>query len=179
MPLAAVGLTHSADHLSAGTLILLALFGFAGGVGTTALGPGGVLVTIGLFLFSGLPPAAISGTAIATNVGSATLGTGAFARSGQLRGRDTRRMAAVLIAAAVVGTPLGVLVNAHVSGAAFGILLGVCVAGIGALLYLRERQRRAPLESDTHPRPPEHHIPPAAAVVPLGLVVALVSGLFG
>lgn len=179
MPLAAVGLTHSADHLSAGTLILLALFGFAGGVGTTALGPGGVLVTIGLFLFSGLPPAAISGTAIATNVGSATLGTGAFARSGQLRGRDTRRMAAVLIAAAVVGTPLGVLVNAHVSGAAFGILLGVCLAGIGALLYLRERQRRAPLESDTHPRPAEHHIPPAAAVVPLGLVVALVSGLFG
>jgi len=179
MPLAAVGLTHSADHLSAGTLILLALFGFAGGVGTTALGPGGVLVTIGLFLFSGLPPAAISGTAIATNVGSATLGTGAFARSGQLRGRDTRRMAVVLIAAAVVGTPLGVLVNAHVSGAAFGILLGVCVAGIGALLYLRERQRRAPLESDTHPRPPERHIPPAAAVLPLGLVVALVSGLFG
>jgi len=179
MPLAAVGLTHSADHLAAGTLILLALFGFAGGVGTTALGPGGVLVTIGLFLFSGLPPAAISGTAIATNVGSATLGTGAFARSGQLRGRDTRRMAAVLIAAAVVGTPLGVLVNAHVSGAAFGILLGVCVAGIGALLYLRERQRRAPLESDTHPRPPERHIPPAAAVLPLGLVVALVSGLFG
>ena len=179
MPLAAVGLTHSADHLSAGTLILLALFGFAGGVGTTALGPGGVLVTIGLFLFSGLPPAAISGTAIATNVGSATLGTGAFARSGQLRGRDTRRMAAVLIAAAVIGTPLGVLVNAHVSGAAFGILLGVCVAGIGALLYLRERQRRAPLESDTHPRPPERHIPPAAAVLPLGLVVALVSGLFG
>ena len=179
IPLAAVGLTHSADHLSAGTLILLALFGFAGGVGTTALGPGGVLVTIGLFLFSGLPPAAISGTAIATNVGSATLGTGAFARSGQLRGRDTRRMAAVLIAAAVVGTPLGVLVNAHVSGAAFGILLGVCVAGIGALLYLRERQRRAALESDTRPRPPEHHIPPAAAVLPLGLVVALVSGLFG
>jgi len=179
MPLAAVGLTHSADHLAAGTLILLALFGFAGGVGTTALGPGGVLVTIGLFLFSGLPPAAISGTAIATNVGSATLGTGAFARSGQLRGRDTRRMAAVLIAAAVIGTPLGVLVNAHVSGAAFGILLGVCVAGIGALLYLRERQRRAPLESDARPRPPEHHVPPAAAVLPLGLAVALVSGLFG
>jgi uncharacterized protein len=179
MPLAAIGLTHSADHLSAGTLILLAVFGFAGGVGTTALGPGGVLVTIGLFLFSGLPPAAISGTAIATNVGSATLGTGAFARSGQLRGRDTRRMAAVLIAAAVIGTPLGVLVNAHVSGAAFGILLGVCVAGIGALLYLRERQRRAPLESDARPRPPEHHVPPAAAVLPLGLAVALVSGLFG
>jgi uncharacterized protein len=179
MAFAAAGLTHSADHLAAGTLILLALFGFAGGVGTTALGPGGVLVTIGLFVLTGLPPAAISGTAIATNVGSATLGTGAFARSGQLRGRDTRRMAAVLIAAAVVGTPLGVLVNAQISGGAFGILLGVCVAAIGVLLFVRERQRRAALAAGADRRPADHRIPPAAAVLPLGLGVALISGLFG
>ena len=199
MAFAAAGLTHSADHLSAGTLILLALFGFAGGVGTTALGPGGVLVTIGLFLFSGLPPAAISGTAIATNVGSATLGTGAFARSGQLRGRETRRIAAVLIAAAVVGTPLGVLVNAHISGGAFGILLGVCVAAIGVLLFVRERQRRAasapaasapaasaptaaaPTAPGPAARPARAHdaMPAPSIVLPLGLAVALVSGLFG
>ena len=118
---------------------------------------------------------ASSGTAIATNVGSAALGTVAFARSGQLRGRHTRRMAAVLIAAAVVGTPLGVLVNAHVSGGAFGILLGACVAGIGALLFLRERQRRAGLA-------PERTTPTAGTarfVMPLGLAVALVSGMFG
>lgn len=190
MPIAtaAAGLTHSADHLAAGTLILLALFGFAGGVGTTALGPGGVLVTIGLFLLSGLPPAAISGTAIATNVGSATLGTGAFARSGQLRGPDTRRMARVLIATAIVGTSLGVLVNAQVSGGAFGILLGVCVGAIGALLYVRERQRRAassPTTADTATAPAAHNadatpeMPPARIVLPLGLAVALISGLFG
>jgi hypothetical protein len=190
MAFAAAGLTHSADHLSAGTLILLALFGFAGGVGTTALGPGGVLVTIGLFLFSGLPPAAISGTAIATNVGSATLGTGAFARSGQLRGRETRRIAAVLIAAAVVGTPLGVLVNAHISGGAFGILLGICVAAIGVLLFVRERQRRAAsapgasapgTSAPTTARPTRAHdaMPAPSIVLPLGLAVALVSGLFG
>jgi uncharacterized protein len=179
MAFAAGGLTHGADHLAAGTLILLGLFGFAGGVGTTALGPGGVLVTIGLFLLSGLPPAAISGTAIATNVGSAALGTGAFARSGQLRGPDTRRMAAVLIAAAVVGTPLGVLVNAQVSGSAFGILLGVCVAGIGALLHLRERQRQsraAPAAPGPWPRNP---MPAARIALPLGLGVAVISGLFG
>jgi uncharacterized membrane protein YfcA len=178
MAFAAAGLTHSADHLAAGTLILLAIFGFAGGVGTTALGPGGVLVTIGLFLLSGLPPAAISGTAIATNVGSALLGTGAFAHSGQLRGADTRRMALTLIAAAVVGTPLGVIVNAQVSGGAFGILLGVCVAAIGALLYVRERDRRA---GDIPPaQTAGAHVMPAARVaLPLGLAVALVSGLFG
>ncbi len=187
MAFAAVGLTHSADHLSAGTLLLLALFGFAGGVGTTALGPGGVLVTIGLFLFSGLPPAAISGTGIATNVGSAVLGTAAFARSGQLRGPAVQRMALVLIAAAVVGTPLGVLVNAQVSGGAFGILLGVCVAAIGALLVLREHQRSpapAPAPKPTpssapRPAPAGTAMPSAAVVLPLGLAVAAVSGLFG
>jgi uncharacterized membrane protein YfcA len=86
-------------------------------------------------------------------------------------------MAAVLIAAAVVGTPLGVLVNAHVSGGAFGLLLGVCVAAIGALLYLRERQRR------TGPTPPAggplDPMPAARAVLPLGVAVAVISGLFG
>ena len=195
MAFAAAGLTHSADHLAAGTLVILALFGFAGGVGTTALGPGGVLVTIGLFLLSGLPPAAISGTAIATNVGSAALGTAAFARSGQLRGRDTQRMALVLIAAAVVGTPLGVLVNAQVSGGAFGILLGLCVAAIGALLYVRERQRQArstrtsatataaatatATATTAATAPPEETTPAARIVLPLGFAVAIVSGLFG
>jgi uncharacterized membrane protein YfcA len=186
----AAGLTQSADHLPAGTLVLLALFGFVGGVGTTALGPGGVLVTIGLFLLSGMPPAAISGTAIATNVGSATLGTGAFMRSGQLRGRATQRMAAALIAAAVVGTPLGVLANAHVSGGAFGILLGVCVAAIGALLFVRQRrQRRATTTTTTTTTTTRASAPTAAGapeptpaprvVLPIGLAVAIVSGLFG
>jgi uncharacterized membrane protein YfcA len=180
MAFAAAGLTHSADHLAAGTLILLALFGFAGGVGTTALGPGGVLVTIGLFLLSGLPPAAISGTAIAANVGSATLGTAAFARSGQLRGRDTWRMAAVLIAAAVVGTPVGVVVNAQVSGGAFGILLGACVGAIGVLVYVRNRRSEPGAGREGAPAAAATAVmPPARLVAPVGLAVAIVSGLFG
>jgi hypothetical protein len=179
MAFAAAGLTHSADHLAAGTLILLALFGFAGGVGTTALGPGGVLVTIGLFVLSGLPPAAVSGTAIAANLGAAILGTGAFARSGQLRGPDTRRMAAVLMAAAVVGTPLGVLVNAHISGGAFGILLGVCVGAIGVLLYLRDRNRNSNRGRGRESTPATAGVPAARMVLPIGFAVAIVSGLFG
>jgi hypothetical protein len=35
-------------------LVLLALFGFVGGVGITALGPGGVIPTIGLFALTTL-----------------------------------------------------------------------------------------------------------------------------
>jgi uncharacterized protein len=173
--LAAAGLTHSADHLAAGTLVLLGLFGFAGGVGTTALGPGGVLVTIGLFLLSGLPPPAVSGTAIATNLGAAVLGTGAFMRSGQLGGTDTRRLALVLVGVAVIGTPIGVLANAHVSSGAFGILLGLCVAAIGVLLYIREHQRRSAPETVGRPA----DLPGWTVVAPIGLAVAVISGLFG
>ena len=110
-------------------------------------------MTIGLFLLSGLPPAAISGTAIATNVGGATLGTGAFARSGQLRGAATRRMAGVLIAAAVVGTPLGVLVNAQISAGGFGTLLGVCVGAIGRCSSCASANA-APHPPSPPPRPP-------------------------
>jgi uncharacterized membrane protein YfcA len=179
MPLAAAGLTHSADHLAAGTLVLLGLFAFAGGVGTTALGPGGVLVTIGLFLLSGLPPSAVSGTAIATNLGAAALGTGAFMRSGQLGAPDTRRVAAVLVGVAVVGTPVGVLANAHVSGSAFGILLGVCVAAIGALLTVREHQRRSARHATPRAAAGAAGTPAWALIAPIGLGVAVVSGLFG
>ena len=164
-------IAHSADHLAAGTLVLLGVFAYAGGVGTTALGPGGVLVTIGLFLFSGLPPAAISGTAIATNLGAAVLGTGAFSRSGQFSAPGARRVAGVLVAAAVIGTPIGVLANAHVSGAAFGVLLGVCVAAIGALLIVRERRQRAARRVAGTPA--------WTVIAPIGLGVAIVSGLFG
>jgi uncharacterized protein len=172
---ASVALTHSADHLAAGTLVLLGVFAFAGGVGTTALGPGGVLVTIGLFLLSGLPPAAVSGTAIATNLGAAVLGTGAFVRSGQLGGADTGRVAVVLVGAAVLGTPIGVVANARISGGAFGILLGVCVAAIGVLLYVREHQLRPAPRAAAGPT----RRPGWTVIAPIGLGVAVVSGLFG
>jgi hypothetical protein len=150
--------------------VLLGLFGLVGGVGITALGPGGVLFTIGLFALSGLSPPAIAGTAIVANVGAGLLGTAAYARSGQLRGRDTQRLAGLLIVCAVVGTPLGVLANSHISGPAFGTLLGVCVIAVGALLYARVRRPAGPA--------------PGAAVTTgrvlvIGACVAVVSGLFG
>jgi uncharacterized membrane protein YfcA len=93
-----------------------------------------------------------------------------------LRGRETQRIALLLIAAAVAGTPVGVLVNAQVSGGAFGILLGLCVGAIGVLLFLREHQRRGAAASGPLP---VHRPPAAALVLVLGFAVASVSGLFG
>jgi uncharacterized membrane protein YfcA len=157
--------------VSLGTDVLLGLCGLVGGIGVTALGPGGVLVTLGLFAFSGLSPAEIAGTGIVTNVSAGLLGAGVYLRSGQLREPSTRRLARTLIACAVLGTPLGVLANARVSGPLFGTLLGACVIAVGVLLYVRVR------------RPvPVSRLPvslPRARALGIGGTVAVVSGLFG
>ena len=157
--------------MSVGTDVLLGLCGLVGGIGITALGPGGVLVTIGLFAFSGLSPAEIAGTAIVTNLAAGLLGAGVYLRSGQLRERGTRRLARTLIACAVLGTPLGVVANAHVSGPLFGTLLGVCVIAVAVLLYVRVRR---PFRPRARPAPL-----PGRRVLGIGAPVAVVSGLFG
>jgi uncharacterized protein len=157
--------------VSAGTLVLLGLCGLIGGIGTTALGPGGVVVTIGLFALSGLAPPAIAGTAIVATVGSGLLGAGVYLRSGQLRQPGTQRLAGTLIGCAVVGTPLGVLANAHVSGPLFGTLLGSCVTAVGVLLYVRARR--------PDPVSPQPGSLPRGRLLGIGGAVAVVSGLFG
>jgi uncharacterized protein len=158
-------------ELSDATLAALALCGLIAGIGITAVGPGGVLVTIGLFALTRLSPAEVAGTAIVTHVATGAAGTAAYVRSGQLREASTRRMAAVLLTAAAVGTPAGVLVNAQVSADAFGALLGLCVAAIGVLVLLRERRGDAPVAGAAGPG--------GVAVAGIGAGVAVAGGLFG
>jgi uncharacterized protein len=148
----------------------LVLFGLVAGVGITAVGPGGVLVTVGLFALTGLSPAQVAGSAIVTHVATGALATAAYTRSGQLRERGTRRSAVVLAVAAVVGTPLGVLVNSVVSGRMFGILLGVFVALVGALVW-RRAGRPAAAATGRGPGTP--------VVAAVGFAVAVASGVFG
>jgi uncharacterized membrane protein YfcA len=155
-------------ELSAGALIGLIAFGLVAGVGITAVGPGGVLVTVGLFVLTGLSPAAVAGTSIVTHIATGALGTLAYWRSGQLRRPPTRRAAALLAAAALVGTPLGVLVNGAVSGRGFAVLLAAAVAATGILVLVRERRIG----------PPSRH-PSAAVVAVVGIAVAAAAGLFG
>ncbi|MBO2460875.1 sulfite exporter TauE/SafE family protein [Actinomadura sp. LCR2-06] len=150
----------------------LVLFGLVAGVGITAVGPGGVLVTVGLFALTGMSPAQVAGTAIVTHVATGALATAAYTRSGQLRERGTRRIAGALAAAAVAGTPLGVLVNSVVSGRVFGILLGVFVALVGALVW-RRAARPAAAE------PGGGRLPGTPVVAAVGFAVAVASGVFG
>ncbi|MGW6140607.1 sulfite exporter TauE/SafE family protein [Streptomyces sp. NPDC055140] len=153
------------------TLLLLALFGLAGGIGITAVGPGGVLPTIGMFLLTGLSPAGVAGTAIATHVATGALGTAAYTRSGQLRDAVTRRTATVLAVAALVGTPLGVLLNTLVSGRGFGMLLACAVTVTGVLVWVREH--RTPVAGS------EPVSVPRALTALVGFGVAVMAGLFG
>lgn len=155
-------------EVAAGTLIGLVAFGLVAGIGITAVGPGGVLVTVGLFVLTDLSPAAVAGTAIVTHVATGALGTLAYRRSGQLRRPPTRRAALVLAAAALVGTPIGVLVNGAISTGGFAVLLAAAVAATGILVLVRERRVGAPAGH-----------PPAALVAAVGIAVAAASGLFG
>jgi uncharacterized membrane protein YfcA len=159
--------------LSVGVLALLAVIGLVGGVGISAVGPGGVLPTIGLFALTPLAPAAVAGTAIATNIATGLAGTAAFTVSGQLRDAATRRVALVLAAAAVIGTPPGVVINTHVSKKLFGLLLAVFAVVVAVLVWLRGRQEAAGTAAGTAAAPRT----PVLAV--LGALVGLVSGILG
>lgn len=155
--------------------ILLALLGLVGGVGITALGPGGVLPTIGLFALTTLSPAEVAGTAIVTHVATGALATAAFTRSGQLREPQTRRTALVLGVAALVGTPIGVLVNGAVSQRGFGIVLGILLVVVAALVWFRET-RTVPEHPPPHSDRAHPNVLPLAV---LGVAVAAASGLIG
>lgn len=155
--------------ISLPVLVLLGLFGLVGGIGITAVGPGGVLPTIGLFTLTNLSPAEVAGTAIVTHIATGALATVAYTRSGQLRDPETRRTALLLAGAAVLGTPAGVLLNTFVSQRAFGIVLGVLVAVVAALVWYREH----------HPSTTALAHPPALAVASLGIAVAVAAGIVG
>ncbi|WP_217168165.1 sulfite exporter TauE/SafE family protein [Streptomyces sp. AC512_CC834] len=155
--------------MSVPVLIALGLLGLVGGVGITAVGPGGVLPTIGLFALTGLTPAEVAGTAVVTHVATGALASAAYTRSGQLREPRTRRTALVLAVSAVAGTPLGVMVNSYVSKRMFGLVLGVFVATVAGLVWFRERRGTA--TSRAHPT--------TAVVAGLGFAVAVAAGIVG
>ncbi len=167
-------LIHSALFaLGAAGLTKLFLISLAAGIGITAVGPGGVLMTIGLYAFTALSPAAVAGTAIVTHIGTGLVGTAAYVRSGQLRQRATRRLALILSTSALLGVPLGMWINAHVSKHGFGVLLGLFTAAIGLLVWHRQHGGHA------HPAEPEHPALSPALAVMVGLCVATASSLFG
>lgn len=153
--------------------VLLVIIALVGGIGTTALGPGGILVTVGLFLLTDLSPAEIAGTTIVVHVGAGLIGGLAYLRSGQLREPPVRSLALVLALTAFVGTPAGSLLNGRMSGEVFGVLLALMVMAVGVSVLMRERgQRHRP--HDVDPR-----FAGMLSQTVVGFATAIASGLFG
>lgn len=150
-------------------LLLLAVIGLVGGIGITAVGPGGVLPTIGLFALTGLSPAQVAGTAIVTHIATGTLGSAAYVRSGQLREPDTRRTALILAGSALVGIWVGVIVGAVVSKHTFAVVLGGVLLATAGLVWYRARRPQAVLLDRA----------PTTLVAVIGVAVSAVSGIVG
>jgi uncharacterized membrane protein YfcA len=166
-------LTVPMPSLSPTSIALLIVISLIGGIGITAIGPGGVLVTIALFALTDLSPAQVAGTAIVTHIGTGIVGTLAYARSGQLRESHTRRLSLVLSAAAIVGTPLGVWINSRVSSRQFGIMLALLIMVVGVSIVARDRQALRTVDGGQDG--PTGIVPQAG----IGGAVAVASGLFG
>lgn len=94
------------------TLALLVVLSLFAGVGITAVGPGGIFITIALVALTDLPPAVVVGTASATFVATGLVGAESYRRSGELDSQGGKRMAFVLSLTGLAGALVGVRLNA-------------------------------------------------------------------
>lgn len=160
--------------MSTALLVALVLIALVAGVGITTIGPGGIFVTIALYVLTPLSSAAVAGTAHATFVATGIVGTLAYVRSGELDGTEGRRMAAILSASSVVGALAGAHLNTYVSRQLFGMLLGGFAALVGLLLLYRERYRLGSVGGVDVSRTSGR-----LALGGLGLALGVSSGLIG
>ena len=121
-------------------LVVLVVVAGVAGVGITAVGPGGIFLTVALYALTDLPTATVVGTVSATFVATGLLGSASYYRSGELGTEGGRRAAVILSVTGVSGALLGVRLNAFVSEALFGALLGALVFVTGGLVFYRTRR---------------------------------------
>lgn len=121
------------------TLVLLVVLSLFAGVGITAVGPGGIFITIALVALTDLPPAVVVGTASATFIATGIVGAESYRRSGELNSQAGKRMAIVLSLTGLLGALVGVQLNALINEATFSLLLGVFVSLTGILVFYRTR----------------------------------------
>ncbi len=153
---------------------VLLIIAYLAGVGITAVGPGGIFLTIALFALSGLPPAGVAGTASATMVAAGLAGTIAYVRSGELTRPDNRRLAVVLSSSGLAGALFGSWLNSYVSADRFAALLGLMAFGAGAIILHQESrglEARLPVDAT--------HRTGRTVLAMLGLATGTASGMLG
>ncbi len=118
--------------------VVLAVIALFAGIGITAIGPGGVFLTVALFALAPITSAEVAGTASATFVATGLLGSAVYFRSGEFAYGHAREIAIVLSATSIIGALAGSQANLLVPDRIFGYLLAAFVASVGGLIVYRE-----------------------------------------
>ncbi len=160
--------------MTLGMIFLLVAIALVGGVCITTIGPGGIFVTIALFVLLDLDPSTVAGTASATFIATGVVGSLAYLRSGQLSGPGARRAALLLSLASVVGAFGGAQLNTVLDARVFGMLLGGFVLLTGLIIVVRQRMGLATVDKFDL-----DSTKGGFAMVAVGLAVGLPGGLLG
>lgn len=130
------------DLVSLGVSLELAAFLFAlalfAGIGISAIGPGGIFVTIALFVFVPISSAEVAGTASATFVATGLLAAALFQRSDDFAAGHAREITIIFSGLGIVGAYAGSQANLVLPDRIFGYLLAVFVAVVGGIIVYRE-----------------------------------------
>lgn len=160
--------------MSTGLILILVTIAFVGGICITTIGPGGIFVTIALFVLLDLGPSTVAGTASATFIATGIVGSLAYLRSGELSGPGVRRSAVLLSLASVVGAFFGAQLNTTLDKELFGMLLGGFVLITGLIIMVRQRLGLTTVDGFDL-----DSTKGSIAMVGVGLLVGLPGGLLG
>ncbi len=117
---------------------LLFFIALISGVCITTIGPGGIFVTIALFVLLPIDPAVVAGTASAMFIAAGIVGSLGYLRSGQLRNQAAGKAAAALSLASMAGAFAGAEINKLLDASAFAVILGIFVLLAGLLIPYRQ-----------------------------------------
>lgn len=160
--------------VSTGILILLLLIALIGGVCITTIGPGGIFMTIALFVLLPLDPGTVAGTASATFIATGIVGSLGYLRSGQLKGKIAFKAAMILSLASVAGAFAGSEINKLLETSGFALILGLFVLLTGLIILYRQYNELAPDKRLTINSWKGH-----TWMAAVGLAVGLPGGLLG
>lgn len=157
---------------------LLVLIALLGGIGITAVGPGGIFVTISLAALTSLSAAQVAGTASATFIATGLIGAAAYLRSGQFVSAPAREAALLLSVGGVAGALLGTRLNLWVPEFVFAVTLAVFVSAIGLLIIYRQAAGLPPAATQTGVLVLAAHYR-WTALLNIGLGIGLAGGMLG
>ncbi|WP_160135525.1 sulfite exporter TauE/SafE family protein [Halococcus salsus] len=156
-----------------GLAALLIGIAFVSGIGITAIGPGGIFLTVALYALTSVDSAVIAGTVQVAFLATGLLGALAYIRSGELS-RENLLLTGLLCIGSIGGALLGAWLNGFVSRELFGLLLG-CLTGLTGVTIVYREYRDLGAISALTPETTRGKV----GYLFLGVVLGTFSGLLG